>query len=96
MYTQQLILNYLKENKELFQKEYDIDTIALYGSYAKNQQTNSSDIDILVSSHKKIKDIDKLKQNLQLYFKSTIDILDEKNIILPTMKKMITNECLYV
>ncbi|MEA3383336.1 MAG: nucleotidyltransferase domain-containing protein [Campylobacterota bacterium] len=96
MYTKQLILNYLKENKELFQKKYDIDTIALYGSYAKNQQTKSSDIDILVSSHKKIKDIDKLKQNLQLHFKSTIDILDEKNIILPTMKKMITKECLYV
>ncbi len=96
MFNKNTILEYLKINKNKFKDDYNVDDIALYGSYAKDNATNTSDIDILVSSQNNILNLDILKQNLQQHFDTTVDILDERNIILPTMKKMIHKDCIYV
>ena len=42
------ILNYLKSNKERLKKEYEIEQIAIFGSYARNEANENSDIDIFV------------------------------------------------
>lgn len=42
------IISFLKENKELLKREFDVDEIKLFGSYARNEQTEESDIDLLV------------------------------------------------
>jgi predicted nucleotidyltransferase len=42
------ILNYLAENKIAFKKEFGLIKIGLIGSYAKNQNNNLSDIDLIV------------------------------------------------
>lgn len=42
------IVSFLKENKELLKQKFDVDEIKLFGSYARNEQTEESDIDLLV------------------------------------------------
>ena len=96
MFSKNTILEYLKINKTKFKDDYNIDDIALYGSYAKDNATNTSDIDILVSSQNNILNLDNFKLKLQQYFDTKVDILDERNIILPTMKKMLRKDCIYV
>lgn len=42
------ILNELTNNKSYIEKEFEVDKIGLFGSYAKDEQTENSDIDIYV------------------------------------------------
>ena len=40
------ILNYLKKKKDELYKQYGVTTLGLYGSYARDEATKDSDIDI--------------------------------------------------
>lgn len=42
------ILNFLKKNKAYIEKEFGVTKIALFGSYARGEQKESSDIDLLI------------------------------------------------
>ncbi len=51
------ILLFLRKNKAFFKKELDVDNIMLFGSYARDEATSDSDVDILIES--KTKSFDK-------------------------------------
>ena len=55
--TKEEVLEFLRKNKEFFKKEFDVDSIMLFGSYARGEQTKASDVDILIDAEKK--DFDK-------------------------------------
>jgi uncharacterized protein len=42
------IIQKLKAVKPLLQQQYNVTELALFGSYARNEQTDKSDIDIMV------------------------------------------------
>ena len=42
------ILNYLKEHYSEFKNKYNVEKIGLFGSYARDEATENSDIDIFV------------------------------------------------
>lgn len=42
------IIDFLKKNKPRMKKEFGVVKIALFGSYARGEQTTESDIDILI------------------------------------------------
>ncbi len=48
MRTKNEIVQILKEKYPFFKVEYGVKRIGLFGSYAKNNQTENSDIDIIV------------------------------------------------
>jgi len=90
------ILEYLRNQKNELLEKYGIVKIALYGSYAKNRQTQSSDIDILVESNRRIIEIDKLQKELSQALNKKVDVLNEKTILLPTIKQMILKSAINV
>lgn len=45
--TQELILDTLKTNRERLSSDFGIERIGLYGSFARNEQTSKSDIDLV-------------------------------------------------
>ncbi len=47
----QLIIQQLKKIKPVLSEKYGITELALFGSYSRNEQTEISDIDILVNYH---------------------------------------------
>lgn len=49
IYTIEEIKSILREHNEFFEKNYSVKNFLLFGSYAKNQQTQDSDIDLLVN-----------------------------------------------
>ena len=49
IYTIEEIKSILKEHNEFFENNYSVKNFLLFGSYAKNQQTSDSDIDLLVN-----------------------------------------------
>ena len=63
--TQDIIINYLTEHKEQFKKDFGITKIGLFGSYARNEAKNDSDIDILIELKKDLTDIYEKKSLLK-------------------------------
>ena len=42
------IQNILTSNMDIFQKTYQVTTLGIFGSYARQEQTETSDVDILI------------------------------------------------
>ena len=69
---QQKIINYLLA--------YNPELIGIFGSYARNEQTNNSDIDILVSFKGKITliDLSRIKNELSETLEINVDLVIQK------------------
>lgn len=93
------ILKYLKENKEIFHQLYGVEKIGLFGSYARNDQTNSSDIDILIDMESGTEHIfDKrlqLRELLTERFSKNVDICHER-AIKPFFREIVLKDAIYV
>jgi len=82
MYTTEQILMILSEKKPHFQKRYSISELGLFGSYARGDFNEKSDIDILVDFHGRIDGFDyiRLAHELEDAFHHKIDIVSRKGI----------------
>jgi predicted nucleotidyltransferase len=98
MKTRDQILTFLSQNKKLFRDKYHIIRIGLFGSYARGDQNNNSDIDLLVEFEENTQDLYELKLQLKDFFRIKlgieIDICREK-YIKPRFKKSILKETVY-
>lgn len=73
--TKEYILDFLKENKKLLEEKYNVTKIGLFGSYAKNNETPESDIDIAILTSKKDFFVrDDLREFLESNFHKSVDV----------------------
>jgi len=73
--TKNEILNKLAENKPYIEKEFGVERIGLFGSYAKDKQTHESDIDIYVEfKHKTFDNLAGLWNYLEELYQKKIDL----------------------
>ena len=97
--TQDIIINYLTEHKEQFKKDFGITKIGFFGSYARNEAKNDSDIDILIELKKDLTDIYEkkslLKEIMEKAFDKKVDIAREK-YLKPLVKDEVLKEVKYV
>ena len=73
--TKEEILSFLRKNKRFFKEKFDVDNIMLFGSYARDEATSESDVDILIES--KTKSFDKqfkLKVFLEKGLNKKVDV----------------------
>lgn len=71
-------LDVIKNRTSQIAKEYDIDRIYLFGSYARGDADDNSDIDLLISSDKMdILSMSRLKQQLTDSLDTMVDIVSE-------------------
>lgn len=91
------ILNIIRQYKPELQSRYAVNRLGLFGSYVRDQQNPSSDIDLLVSfSH----DIDlfdyvELREYLEQLLPGKIDLVME-SALKPEIGKRILSEVEYV
>jgi uncharacterized protein len=93
--TKKQILNFLKENKDFFKKNFEIDNIILFGSYARDEATPNSDIDILIECKKKtFRNYVNIHKFLEDAFNKKVDViyLDTVN---PFIIELIEKELIY-
>ena len=73
--TKEDILSFLKEHKDELQQKYSVTKIGLFGSYAKDEANEQSDIDLAISTTKKDFFIrEELREYLQNHFNTPVDI----------------------
>jgi len=90
------IFNILKTKKKYIQTNFSVTSLGLFGSHARNEANDNSDIDILVTFKEPTFDhyMD-LKFYLEGIFKKPVDIVMEKTIK-PRLKQSILQNTLYV
>jgi predicted nucleotidyltransferase len=82
MYTTEQILKILSEKKSHLQKKYSISELGIFGSFARGDFNEKSDIDILVDFNGRIDGFEyiRLAHELEDAFKHKIDIVSRKGI----------------
>ncbi len=91
------ILLFLKDKKSFLAQSYGVVSIALFGSYARGEEREDSDIDIAVEieSDNKFKSFFELKYYLEEHFKKQVD-LGIESTIKPMVKKYIEKDIIHV
>ncbi len=99
MTTKGEILDFLTRNKQYFRDQFGIVKIGLFGSYAKDEQTDGSDIDLIVEFANNTPNLFDVKNELKNYinerFNIQVDIVREK-YLKPIYRDSILQETIYV
>jgi predicted nucleotidyltransferase len=81
MYTTKQIIEILKATKPQLEKKYPISELAVFGSYARGDYNEMSDIDILVDFNDKIGiGFISLAHELEDLFHKRVDLVSRKGI----------------
>ena len=86
------ILNYLKKHYQEFKEKYNVEQIGLFGSYARDEATKDSDIDIFVKMPPKAFDMLCIKESLENTFSKDIDIVRIRDKMNPYLYKRIIKD----
>lgn len=92
------ILNQIHAIKEILMEKYGVTKIGLFGSYARDEQTENSDIDIAVElqeNKKTLRTFFALKRELETLFGKDVD-LGIESTLKPIAKQYILKEIIYV
>lgn len=93
--TKQDVLDYLKEHYQEFHNKYKVEKIGLFGSYARDEATKESDIDIFVQMHPKLLDMIAIKQLIEEDLHQKVDIVRLREKMNPYLKKRILQDGIY-
>jgi predicted nucleotidyltransferase len=96
--TKEDVLNYLHTHKADLKDRFGVSKIGLFGSFVRDEQKISSDIDIAIEMDKDKKNIRTffgLKRELEEVFGRKVDIGIESSLK-PIAKKFIKSEIIYV
>lgn len=99
MISRKEILDFLSENKDHFRDQYHIVKIGLFGSYARNEQTMLSDIDLVVEFEENTQNLYDLKRAIKEYIREKLNIevdIAREKYLKPRYKKSIIKETYYV
>jgi predicted nucleotidyltransferase len=90
------IENKLKALKPVLSDKYSVERIGFFGSYSRNEQTEKSDIDILVDFRKPIGgDFFDLQEYLENELKTKVDLISIK-ALKEQLRDIILKEVRYV
>ncbi len=95
--NRQDIIESIKAEKPYLQEQFGVEEIALFGSYARGEETATSDIDLLVNT--KIKTLGNyfsLLDYLEAKFKTKIDLVTKHNGLSERFIRLINKDIVYV
>ena len=95
--TKRYVLDFLREHKEEMKEKFGIEKIALFGSYARDEATDNSDVDIVIlkASNITLSKRLKAKQMLEESLKVKVD-LGYFDSMKTFIKNRITKDLVYV
>jgi uncharacterized protein len=95
--TRQDIISSLKKLKEEVAKEYSVKTIGVFGSFARNEQTGKSDIDLLVEFSKPVGFVTfmRLENFLSERLGNPVDLVTSDSLK-PVIRQDVLSEVIYV
>ena len=93
------IFAYLVKNKYRLMRKYHLTKIGVFGSIARGEESDQSDIDLIVEFDEQVKDLywikEQLRAEINSKFNRSVDICREK-YIKPKIKDHILSQARYV
>ncbi|NJL89958.1 MAG: nucleotidyltransferase family protein [Coleofasciculaceae cyanobacterium SM2_1_6] len=89
------ILNELRNLKPELDDRYKVTKIGIFGSVARNEATEESDIDIVVEMEPNMLKRVGLKQELEKIFNKEVDVIRYRKSMNPYLKSQIDSEAIY-
>lgn len=93
------IFEYLRKNKYRLMRKYHLTKIGVFGSIARGDESDQSDIDLIVEFDDQVKDLywikEQLRAEINRQFNRPVDICREK-YIKPKIKNHILSHARYV
>ncbi len=90
-------INKLTAFKHAFGKQFGITKLGIFGSVARQENTEGSDIDIVVEVEKPTLSLMyELKEMLKDLFKCNVDLVRFRSTLRPLLKSNILNDVIYV
>lgn len=75
MISKDQIIDFLRKNKDFLEKNFGITKIALFGSYVRGEETEESDIDLLIEAKEhRFRNRFRLKEFLEENFGRKVDV----------------------
>ena len=97
MKTKEEYLDILRKYLDLKSKVYGIVKIGIFGSVARNEQTEDSDVDVCVEMQKPdMFSLVHIKEDLQHLFGRPVDIVRLRDNMNPMLSKQIQRDGIYV
>ena len=94
--NKKVILDCLSNHFKEFKEKYNVEKIGLFGSYARDEATEESDIDIFVKMPPKMFDRIAIKNLIQDGLGKEVDIVREHKHIDSLLMEMIQKDIIYV
>ena len=99
MNTKEEILHFLHINYQDIKNKYHLTRLGIFGSFARDEQREDSDVDILIKIEEGTQNIHDLKTSLNKYlslsFERSVDIAREK-YLKSYAKELILKDTIYV
>jgi len=97
MLTREDVLQILRENKDRFAEKYGVTKIGLFGSFARNEATEESDVDVCVELATATYDIVfDLREEIMEKTSRPVDLVRIRNTMNALLKKYIERDAVYV
>ena len=91
------LLKELKKFKETHHEEYGIESLGIFGSYARDDAGTESDVDVVVQLNKQdLFRIIGIKQDLEENLKISVDVVSYRLNMDSFLKKCIDRDAVYV
>ena len=91
------IIAILKKFKAESASKYGITYLGLFGSFARNQQRETSDVDVFVTlKESDFFVLERIKEELESLIHSNIDIVNYRDSLRNSFKQNILNDAIYV
>ena len=98
MISRENILSYLTDIKPMLESRYHVSSIGLFGSFARNEQTEESDIDFIVEFLPQTENLLEIKEAIRQMvgskFQRRVDLAREK-YLKPYFKQQILQSVIY-
>ena len=91
------IIHILKRFKETSAHKYGIRALGIFGSFARGQQNEKSDLDIVVTlDEPDFFIVEKIKEELERRIPLNIDIVNFRNTLRDSLKENIQRDAIYI
>lgn len=91
------VLQYIKSNKDYFSEKFHLTKMGVFGSFSRGEESENSDIDILIEFEEQTENIYQLKYELRELFSKEFDRkinLAREKYLKPRIKQMIIDEAI--
>ena len=95
--TREDILQFLRENKERFAEQYGVTKIGLFGSFARGEATEESDVDVCVEiTEPTYSGMCRLREEIMEKSLREVDLVRVRRGMDSLLKKCIKKDAIYV